>query len=369
MKLESETAVTLGMDRDLFEGARNLLVNCAEMQADESLLVLHEDAALGWYDGALPRALAMAAERLGLRTTLMQVAEPRADLELPPSIAAAMADHDQTVFFARIGDQSRFRQQLTEKAPVMSYVREAAGLASMYGRFDHRAFLDLKAALNYVYDNAAQIRITCPLGTDLSGRALVDPSGPEDVSIKRFPMGVYKPISCAGFSGRVALSRYLVSTGSRSYSPDSAAFGGVVFAMVEGNRITAFEGPAESVATIETHYKAVSDLFAIEPLFVHSWHSGMHPACSYPGRADDNPDRWGNTAFTNPRLLHFHTCGAFPPGEISWTLIDPQVDVDGVVLWRAGRLNLEANDVIRHVFATWPGLTKLFSQPPGDIGL
>ena len=51
------------------------------------------------------------------------------------------------------------------------------------------------------------------------------------------------------------------------------------------------------------------------------------------------PSRWAQTVFANPRVLHFHTCGTGPPGEICWMVIDPTVTIDGVALWENGRLH------------------------------
>lgn len=354
---------------DLAEGARNLLINCAGAKAGDTILVLHENPALGWYDLKAPQAVAEEARRLGMRSSLMMVEGPDRSGKLTDDVLDAMARHDQCVFFARIGDQGRFSVQHSGRPAVMSYAINAQMLASPYGRFDYRAFLDLKDAINTTLDEAAAIRVTCKNGTDISGRADPSGEGPEDVAVKRFPMGIYKPISTAHFSGRVAITRYLTPTGSRPYSPDHIALDDTVFASVEGNRITGFEGSANNVAAVEDHYRHVAGTFDIKPMFVHSWHSGMHPACAYPFAAADNPDRWSNTAFPNPRILHFHTCGAYPPGEICWMVFDAVVETDGEPLWDRGGLNRRLNNTIASVFERWPGLGELFDNPCRDIGL
>ncbi|WP_136656395.1 hypothetical protein [Nitratireductor sp. XY-223] len=354
---------------DLAEAARNLLINCARAEPGDSVLILHEDPDLGWYDLEAPRAVAAEAQRLGMTATLRLVGGPDESGKLPQSILEAMAAHDQTVFFARIGDQGRFSIRQSGRPAVMSYAINGEMLASSFGRFDYAAFLDLKDALNRTLDAARQIRITCPNGTDLAGRSIIDAAEADDVSVKRFPMGVYKPIRMEGFSGRVAITRYLTPTNSRPYSPAWLAMDDTVMATVDGNRITGFEGDAASVRAVGDHYRHVSETFAIKPMFVHSWHSGMHPACAYRMPAKDNPDRWSNTAFPNPRILHFHTCGAYPPGEICWMVFDPVVTVDGTLLWSRGTLNREINDGIASVFARHPGLDALFDDPSREIGL
>ena len=43
---------------NLAEGAHNLLVNCAGAETGDTILIVHEDPALGWYDLAAPQAVA-----------------------------------------------------------------------------------------------------------------------------------------------------------------------------------------------------------------------------------------------------------------------------------------------------------------------
>ncbi|MEM9105292.1 MAG: hypothetical protein AAGC96_06515 [Pseudomonadota bacterium] len=352
----------------LAEGARNLLTNCARAKAGDSILILHEDPALGWYDLEAPQAVADEADHLGMKSTKTMVQGPDKSGKLSDDVLAAMAEHDQTVFFARIGDQGRFSIQHSGRPAVMSYAINAEMLASAFGRFQYQAFLDLKDALNRTLDAAGNIRITCASGTDVTGHADRQ-DGPEDVAVRRFPMGIYKPISTANFSGRVAITKYLTPTGSRPYQPDHLVLDETVFAVIEGNRIVRFEGSPKIVQSVEHHYQHVAETFGIKPMFVHSWHSGMHPGCAYPHPAADNPDRWSNTAFPNPRILHFHTCGAYPPGEICWMVFDAVVETDGELLWNRGHLNRKLNADLAGVFEQWPRLNALFDQPYRYIGL
>lgn len=350
-------------------GARNLLVECAGLSGGESLVIFHEDPELGWYDLAAPTAVADAARAMGLDVTMIRVNAPGRNEPLADAIEAAMRDHDQTIYFARLGDQDRFAPSRTKRPAVMSYVTDAAGLASEFGRFPHRAFLELKEVLNGILGAADTIRVTCPAGTELAGKVVADDEGPEDVSVKRFPMGVYKPLPMKGFAGRVALTRYLVPTGSRPYEPPVVPIEGTVFADVDGGTITGFEGAAEDVGRVRGHYAHVAGLFGIEPMVSHSWHSGMHPACAFAGQAADDPDRWGNTVFMNPRILHFHTCGAYAPGEICWMVIDPQVEVDGRVLWDRGRMDVGFAPALTDLADRWPGLADLLAEPVAEIGV
>lgn len=354
--------------QDPDKGADNLLINCAGVHAGDRLLIVHEDPALGWYDREAPQAVAARARKLGLAVTMLEVQGPSQTGALPPEILDAIAAHDQTIFFARLGDQNRFSPGGAAKPAIMSYALDAEMLGSAYGHFPYAAFVDLKDALNDTMDSAAEIHIGCPNGTDLSGHPVIAPAKAVDVTIKRFPMGIYKPVMAAGFSGKVALTRHLTPTGSRSYSPASIPLRDTVWAYMDGNRINSFEGTPATVSAVEEHYSRIAEKFGIDPMYVDSWHSGLHPACRYAAAADDNPDRWSNSAFPNPRILHFHTCGAYSPGEICWMVFDPVITLDGKALWEAGHLDRGFNAHIISVFEKWPDLQLLFDYPARQIG-
>ena len=249
----------------LQEGAHNLLINCAGLATDDRLAVICEDPSLGWYDSVVPEVVCETADNLGLNTTIVSVSGPTPDQILPENAAEALSTHDHTLFFARLGDQSRFSLLPTARMPVMSYTYTADLLASAYGQFNYQAFFDFKLAVDQSYDDSTQIRITCPLGTDITGTYTANATESDDVRIKRFPLGIHKPISIEGFSGHVALSRFLVSTGSRSYTPAFAAFEDIVLAKIEDKRIVKFDGPKASVDKISRHYAMVSSYLISSP--------------------------------------------------------------------------------------------------------
>ncbi len=73
------------------------------------------------------------------------------------------------------------------------------------------------------------------------------------------------------------------------------------------------------MARAEAQYAHVAGLYGIDGGIVHSWHAGIHPGCAFAGSAHDSYERWSGSAFGNPRLLHFHTCGAYAPGRSAGT--------------------------------------------------
>ena len=375
------------------DGARNLLTNCARLRADERLLILHEDPALGWYDADAPALVAQVARTLGVQVELRQVDGPDnrlldarfdsdggTDADTGTDAGTGMRipvtdDYDCCIFFARIGDQLRFEDAHERGRRVMCYATSLGALASHYGRVPHQAMVDLKETIDNLLVDAAVITITCPLGSDLRGSVNSGANGEKaasalpEVKVQRFPLGVHLPIAASGFSGVVKLSRYLTPTGSRVYHPPWVAIGAPVAAQVEKGRISGYTGDADNVRRIEDQYRRVARAFSLNPDVVHSWHAGIHQGCYFKGSAADDPDRWSNSVFTNPRFVHFHTCGEVAPGEICWMVLDPTICVDGKPLWADGRLQLAEFLKTRQCVQRWPILGELAASANGDIGL
>jgi len=189
------------------------------------------------------------------------------------------------------------------------------------------------------------------------------------VSVKRFPQLVPRPVPATGFSGQVVLSRFLLGTGSQFYEPYCLTLPQDVIACVDGNRITHFEGAEDQVARVKKHYRDISSQFNIEPWYVDSWHAGIHPACHSASNAENDILRWSGSAFGNPRLLHFHTCGEYAPGEIAWNVLDPTIYLDNVPVWENGQLFPDRIPACESILAAHPNLAEIFANPSRDIGL
>lgn len=339
----------------LQQGAQNLLLNCAELKAGERLLLVQEDPELGWYDTAAPQAIADAALMLGALVTSYPI--HHISNETDQALETLRAEHDVTVFFARAGDQNRFAELRTGQRSVMCYARNAAMLASAYGCTHHHAMLSLKNAINRCIFNARQLEIRCPLGTHYVGELPGNQSWEaDDVSVLRFPMGVHAPVSANFGHGKIALPNYLTTTGTHAYQPDHAKLEGTVFAHIDGLQIREFTGAPQDVKKVHDHYNHVSGMFDIDAGIVHSWHAGIHGGNPCSAFDHEHPDRWANTAFTHPKVLHFHTCGDYAPGEICWNVQDADVMLDGVLLWQGGRLCLENFSPLIEAVKQWPEL-------------
>lgn len=351
-------------------GVRNLLDGCAQAQGGERLLILEEEPSLGFYGAGLGEIVARCASQAGLAVERRQVPfSPDIDA-IPESLSDAMQTAEHVLFLARIGDQLRFTEMPGRARPIVSYVLDRDALGSSFAGASYGDFLELKYALDRLVLAARHIRITCPLGTDYAGHIEPKTSASSlDVTVKRFPISVFSPVICENFSGTIAVMHCLAGTGSRYYEPYGLKIDEPVFAAVEGHRIVGWDGSATTVQRVTAHYDFVSSRFGIERDFVHSWHAGIHPGCAYSGSAFDSLERWSGSAFGNPRLLHFHTCGAYAPGEICWNIVDATVAIDDVPVWENGRLYLERFPEGRATLSRNPDLSGLFATPRREIGL
>ena len=362
------TTATAEHDAALDLGARNLLLGCAQARPGESLLIVEEDSALGYYGAGLAEAIAGTAASLGLSVRIAAVPfQPEID-ELPTWLLADMAPAEHVLFLARLGDQLRFQALPTGLRPIVSYVLDTAMLASPLGTCAYAGFVGLKTAIDRMFAAAHDIRITCERGTDLRGH--VENARPgADVSVRRFPMTVFSPIGTRHFTGRVAVAHCLAGTGARYYRPYGVRLQTTLSATIDGNRITGWEGEPADVARAKAQYRHVADRFGIDPDYVHSWHAGIHPGCAYSQPAYENFERWSGGAFGNPRLLHFHTCGASAPGEICWNILDPTITVDGEAIWERGTIRTDRIAGASDILAEHPAMEAVFAQPARYVGL
>ena len=225
---------------DLEAGAANLVYGCADIRPGQSVLVIAEDPSLGWFDAAAPQAIAAIARHAGADVSILPAGHPSE----PPSQALSdtIAASDVAIFFARIGDQDRFVDHGNGVLRVVSYARTARALASAFGRKDHGEMVRLKSAVDRALVGAAEIEITCPLGSRLSGPGPTDGFDKDDVAVRRFPLCVPTPVSAAAYSGEIVLSGHLTPTGSRVYEPPSIAIPQPVVAEVRQGRIAGFRG-------------------------------------------------------------------------------------------------------------------------------
>ncbi|WP_371169332.1 hypothetical protein [Aliiroseovarius sp. 2305UL8-7] len=349
-------------------GARNLLLNCAKAAAGDRLLIAYEPPEFGYFDADCVKIVGQAAQSLGLTVDIANVGFNPANPHLSDELLARFEAADIILFLARLGDQLRFSQMPQGKKVIVSFATSHELLGSGFSNGHHDAFMAIRSDINAVLAGASEVRLTCPLGTDMRGRPKMNLQPEGDTSILRFPMSIFTPVPAHSFSGRVAMT-FLTGTGSKYYDDYTIEFDTPVSAVVEDGRLIRFDGDPANAERAEAHYDRVAGLFGIDRNFVHSWHAGMHPGCGYPWDMRSNYEHWGGSAFGNPRLLHFHTCGRYAPGEISWNIIDPTIIVDGVTFWDKGVFHAERLPNGPAILQKYPCAAALFADPNTDIGL
>lgn len=353
----------------LAEGVRNLLVNCCGLRSGMRLLIVAEPEAGRYYDPGLAPAVAAAAERLGISARVRREPFNPAVADPGPGLSAAMDAADRVLFLARLGDQLRFRPSVADRVATMCYALDRTMLASAFGRVRHQSMEALRALLDGALAAAREVHVTCPAGTDFRGPGARFPGASGETSVRRFPVSVVTPVPAGGFSGQVAQVGFLCATGSQTYDPPACEIRGTLRVRLEGRHIAGFSGDAADVARAEAHYDRVAGLFGLDRSFVHSWHPGIHPGLAYPMAPARNFDRWSNGAFGNPRVLHFHTCGRYAPGEISLNVVDPTIRLDGVAVWEGGVLHPARVPGGASLLSRAPDLAAAFGAPSREIGL
>ncbi|MGI9369294.1 MAG: hypothetical protein ACR2O2_10710, partial [Ruegeria sp.] len=288
---------------------------------------------------------------------------------LPENLIDKVVEFDVVVFLARLGDQLRFSEMPTGPRFVVCFANKTPLLASKFCTADYQAFVELKMAVDQHLLAADRIVVTCPSGTKVVGRLTDKSRPPRDTSSLRFPMSVFSPVPATGFSGKVALGGFLTGTGSNYYDKYTVEFTSQVFAHLEDGRLIGFSGARHDVEAANAHYDRIAKMFGLDRNFVHSWHAGIHPGCGFPWDMRNNYENWGGVAFGNPRILHFHTCGAYAPGEISWNLFDPTIEIDGVAVWQNGSFYPERLPTGSDILAQFPSAAAAFANPDRDIGI
>ena len=356
------------MHDDYLEAVSNMLISCGGLVAGQSVLIVQEPPGAGYHDPRLSAVVASGARRLGLRP--MHHTAPSSLNPGPPedSLAAAMEQADLTVFLARRGDQMRFSHSKTSHKALVCYAVDLAMLRSDFGTVPHAAMVALRNTIDRFLWRAGHIHVACPLGTDYWGRVDALHPEPSDTQTLRFPLSVHSPLPAAGFAGRIVQAGFLVGTGSRYYRPYACPLNSPIAINCKGHEILSFDGAADDVARAQAHYAAIAQMFGLQKRFLHSWHAGIHPGCQFENPAGTNFERWSGSAFGNPRLMHMHSCGAYPPGEISLNLLDPTITVDGIALWDKGNLRPERLPEGPALLAVYPDLARALYAPARACG-
>lgn len=341
-------------------GARNLLENCSGVTSGQRLLIVGDEHGRGYYDPVVGETIGRVAGSVGARVQYLAAPEISGPREFPEAVATAMQASDHVIFVSQIGDQVRFCETPGEATKTMVYTLDEGLLGSPFATVHHGLMTEMAEMLRAKWSGGGEWHVSCPLGTDLRGYLAPRPPGGSDenrFSVRLFPSGILPPLGAGNMSG-VVVSKWMMSTQNRRYEPSSLLVDNPVSIHIDNGRITGFHGPDAGI--VRAHYDHVGRLFDIDPGFVHSWHTGHHPKAHYVGNHADDLIRWGLVAFNSPRYTHLHTCGDYPPGEISLDVIDATITLGGETLYEDGRLVFAERDDVRELSAGYPGNEHAF---------
>ncbi|MEQ8369923.1 MAG: hypothetical protein RIC83_04565, partial [Alphaproteobacteria bacterium] len=340
----------------LDRAARNLLADCIGLAAGQSLLIVGENGPGRWYDPAVADHLAASARAMGAGATIIMTAITGSAADFPADVTAAMQSADHTLFLSRLGDQIRFCPLPGPGSKTVAYTMTLDYLAG-FGRIPHGLMDAVHDRLVARLATARHVRITCPDGSDLAGDlpASESPAAPQagpdaparltPFTVANFPVSIFPPLSAAGMSGTMALSRWLTSSSTIAYDGSQYLLEPPLAARIEQGRIAGFDGPAAVCARLTAHFERVGAIVGGDPWRVDSWHTGINPSIFATEPPLDDLERWGTVAFGSPRFTHFHLCGS-DPGHIASMLIDATITIDDQVLWRDGRFTfLDTPDI------------------------
>ena len=352
------------------EGARNLLVNCAGVEAEDQILVVREDARHGYYDDDAPACVEREAERLGARVHAMRTPLIEGPDDVPAVLGAAMEHVDHTIFFSRIGDQMRFYPLPGPGTKTMCYALDAGFLGEEACRVPYGLMTEVLGRVQAELSRAKRWRVQCPLGTDIQGES--DPAAyaaapSAGFTVRLFPLGPFRTFACDSATGRL-VTRWFPPSATHRYDPYGIAVEEPVALLVREGRIVDFEGEPACTAVVREHYARVSSQLGIDPFVVHSWHGGTNPKIFYPRPAEQDVERWNGVMHSHPRYAHFHTCGGYNPGEIIVPIIDPTITIDDEIYWDRGRLVFLERSDIRALLDEFPAAPNAFEMRM-DIGL
>ncbi|MCY4300854.1 MAG: hypothetical protein OXC68_03820 [Aestuariivita sp.] len=346
----------------------NLVFNCAGCNVGDRLLIVRETENDGYYEPELALSVADMAQDIGLVVRIYEVPFQPKVCDLDAQLADAIAVSDCTIFFARIGDQIRFRKNGCIGRQVISYALDRDMFTSSFGTVAYEAFDTLKNRIDDAFREARVVRVCCPSGTDFTCDGRREIRVEEDVALKRFPISIFAPIHASAFKGRIAQNGFLTGTGSNYYHPYTCPLEETLLVEFDGYRIIGFDGVQRDRIAAKDHFEFVGNTLGIDPFFIHSWHAGIHPGCKYSQRPSESFERWSGGAFGNPRLLHFHTCGDYPPGEISLNILDATVYIDDVAVWQHGTLIPDRLIGGHEILESYPVMRTLFESPCLSVG-
>ncbi len=356
---------------NLTAGADNLLLRSVGIRPGQRMLVVEEPDDHTLVERRLADFIVHRAGFHGVTAARRSPALTADPGDFPRDILQLMQGVDHTLFLSRLGDYCRFTDLKAPCSKTICYVRSLEMLGSAFAGTCNRLFQSLLERFESELFAAREWRVRCPLGTDIRGEFVwPDQESEGNFSMNLFPVTTFRPVPCNTAYGQAALSRWLMPGGAPKIDNAYMVLEETIVAEVSDGELTGFTGPVESVRAAQDHYDHVAGTLGINRNRIHSWHAGLNPFAGFDGdlATDRGLSEWESISFASPRYLHFHTCGDVPPGEITWSLFNPTVQVDGQTFWQDGQFLWLQRPEIRAMLDATPGALSLL-ETSADIGI
>lgn len=321
-------------------GAKNLLLNCAEINSGDRILLIGEDCDTPYFDPLLCEDVALVAKSLGA-TTQVILSKPVSDASLfPTEISDAMLNADKTIFFSRLGDQVRFAKTAGNSQKIMCYTLTREHLASPFASINFKPMKKLHDLICSTIRSAKTYRIETENGTSLSSEL---PAGKNDshnsmteFSLDLFPVMIFPPVSFHNLHGKIILEDFILSSSTRAYDDSVFLIKKPIEATVENSRMTRFEGDPNVIEGLKKQLERAAKITGGDPYAINSWHTGINSHTFFAGDPYEDLERWGTVSYGSPRYTHMHAAG-IDPGDISLHLFDASISFDDTLYWDKGK--------------------------------
>jgi hypothetical protein len=356
-------------ERDLREGARNLLSGYMKVKRGSELLIINEPA----MDRHTDAIIQEEARAIGAQVISLWADRFAGPDSLPNSVVKAFEAAEITLFNHPVGGMLRLLPIGGTGLKCFSFANTDRILASRFCRTPFETSAAMLQQLQQRLNQARSWQITCPAGTDLRGQVMAEElpkpgkSTGDGFTLLTFPLGVHRPFSTFEASGQVAI-RWLTPAGIHEFHPDGIRLEAPVLVEVDKGKITGFSGPEAEVSRLKAFMEGLGQQVDKDPNIINSWHAGFNPLAFSPYKDTDSLEQWMFLAHANPRIVHFHTIGTIPPGEVSIPVLDPTIRMDGEVIWERGRMAFFDKPEILSSLRSLPGINEALTQTQ-EIGV
>lgn len=357
-KTESITNQYRFSEDDVRAGARNLLINGAKVTTGTDVLIVNQP---GLIEPAVADLLEQEARALGANVYVMWADGVKGPEQLPQPLMAAMKDREVTVFNHMLAGLLRLIPFDGSGLKLLNFCTTWDTLGSEFARVHYQVMMEVMQYFGPKLAAESSYRITCPLGTDYYGD-MEDQPKPETAkpktdtgdgfSLRTFPISVSPPVMSRKANGKLAI-RWLTPAGIHEFDEPGISLPSPVLATIKEGRMVDFEGADDAIAKLRRFVEKIGALTDKDGYVINSWHAGTNPRCFAHVTPEQSLDAWMYMIHGNPRIVHFHTIGEPPPGEMSIPLVDPTIQYGDKVFWDAGKLVILDDPEVREIVAKY----------------